>query len=1656
MISEQHRFFFYRVRSLAAKWMIMLLFVASLPLYPDNASAAGDEVSVTLGASPVQQGISPRAGDDPDGLRTGTVAGATYWLTNKQAPSPGTSYFYMNVDDAFLNHNTDSDVWVTVEYFDKGNGSIVLQYDADSAPFKDAPLFTYTDTNQWKTYTFKLADAKFANRTNGADFRIGVDGGGAPPNTPDLYVASVKVTKKQRLIIPSDARVIQTQYPTADVVIANYNVADFGARADDGADDTPAFRDALEAARHDGGGVVFVPSGRYTLRGDLTVPTGVTLRGDWINPESAPGVAGTVLEVYADQGAENAPSFLKLEQSSGVTNLSIWYPEQSVSNVTPYPWTIEQLTGDNATVQNVTLVNAYKGIKIGPAWNELHYVKELYGTTLHTGIFLDYTTDIGRLEGVHLSPAYWAKSGLAGAPGEAALTAYMTAHAEGIVMGRSDWEYMSGIHISGYQTGMRITTRTGSLETANAQLYDIHIDNSHVALKIEGVNNYGLLITDSSFKADTGEAPVAIYATQGFNSIVQFNTVTVGGNPKNAVVNEGTGVLSFENSVFENWNYAGGGYAIASDSGSLILGQTQFAKPDHHVLLNRDVLKVNAVNSGYQGSLDLTDHSESADINSHQDEQYRMKTLPANVAVDRAVRPRPASARLFDVTKAPYLADRKGTTDAAAAVRQALTDAAAQGGTVYMPAGIYRINSPITVPSGVELRGSWDVPHHTIGGGSVIFTNHGENNSNGTPLITLEANAGINGLSVYYDQQVYNQIKPYAWTIQGKGHNVYLINTTLVNSYQGVDFGTYDTSGHYIDYVAGSPLKEGIYLGGGAQGGIMRNVQFNPHYYARSTYPNGIPGGGGWEAVWNYQKENLDAFRIGAVKNQTIFNTFVFGSQYGIHFVTEHGQGPEAIVIGHGTDGSKKGACLEGAGEQGLTFINTELVSMSTSDKVYITLAESFKGEATFFNTSMWGGTTRSVDLLSGKLHLQQANFTVVGERGIQALGGELWLYDSYFQQAGTTHIYAGPEIVHIVEAANLFNGDLQLENHAPGKVTGTDIKPLKLKVSASGYDPVHPERLGSVVTLSNLAFAQGAAGKIELVQPADDAGRLVPIRFEGLALGAELSVKLPLIASDTAAFKITLDSGQTYTLKAQVGKSVAAHESDDRRLEAPSIRLSRPDQYFSTGGKWKGESDLSADARVTWTDQALHLNVKVQDDVHDQRYANGDIWQGDSLQLGLDLSRKDGAASQNVNELGFALGNDGSVTKWRWRAPAGRVTGAFDAQAQITRSNGVTTYDLTIPFAQLRGPSSTFQPGDPIGLALLINENDGAGRTGFMEYNQGIGTSKDATSYGDLYLLGKNYADVVEQAAELAVREALEEPNRNMTRLDAARAFVAQLPDGEVKTRLLAQLNPPAAPVITYSDVVPATNSVTATLSATPPVTITNNGGSNSYTFYFNGSFTFEYVDALGRKGTATAAVNNLTSASKAKPGAPMLSDNNGHDTGLADGDYTIAMNMWYGDNGRIYRLYENDKLIDTQILTDRSPGAQQATTSFHGKKNGTYRYYAELVNAFGTTRSAAHTVTVTQASPSVPALSHDNWDGDGNFQVSMNLWWGTNGTTYRLYENGVLIDTQALTSRTPSAQSAVTAITGKSVGTYEYRAELVNEAGSASSSIMKVRVTK
>lgn len=832
------------------------------------------------------------------------------------------------------------------------------------------------------------------------------------------------------------------------------SVEDFGARSKPGFDNRAAFQAAIDATYAAGGGVVHVPAGHYEFHSTSTatkhvrvregkdqhvasveynyvlrLPSGVQLAGEWTDPDTNGGkVEGTVLEVRVGKDAPESDSyvsswwndpqagnalrttytstadrFIEMNASTGVTDLSIWYPEQDIADVKPYPWTLYQAGGDNATVERVTLVNSYNGIYCAPA--ELHYIHDDRITALHKAVEVHICTDIGRVEKVNVNPGYWADSGLKGAPSKEEVREYMLANATGFEMHRSDWEYVSYLNISGCNKGIWIGREQGYRDAPNAQLFEIKVDDCADGLYVQDVNPYGILVSNSSFGA--AENGHSAYFFEDFDTSVQFNGVQFDGQ----VLSDGqAGVISFESCRFADCD----GFQLELKNGNALLTQCEFVSDGRHVHLGPEAKSIGCLNSGRGGRIDIVSDG-AAEQNVIFDDTKLIEPIPSDVNTDIAVRPHAASGRVVRAA----LPCAKGynndvpTVDVSHQLQAELDALAKKGGTLYLPAGRYLVNNPITIPSGVELKGSWNVPHHTMGGGTAIFTEYLGNDA-GESLIQLKADAGISGLNIaqlnIFDGDGYSRSNPREtpFLIQGQGHGVYVINVTVSLGDKGIDLATYDTSGHYVDYLGGVLLRAGIWVGGGAEGGYIRNMQLNPHYGSRLPL-----GGQGYPSasMTRFLQSHLSALKFADVKNQTIFNNFVYGSVYGVHFLKDSvtGNYPGSMtMVGHGSDGCTFSLFVEDAdADTRIIGINSELVNTHIRHqplRSYVLMGRNVgdlpdEASLTLYNTAFWGSPTVAVTNNAGRLVLGQANIESCGNPCINVVGGSVTARTTYFAQ---------------------------------------------------------------------------------------------------------------------------------------------------------------------------------------------------------------------------------------------------------------------------------------------------------------------------------------------------------------------------------------------------------------------------------------------------------------------------------------------------------------------------------------------------------------------------------------------------------------------------------------------------------------------------------
>ncbi len=182
--------------------------------------------------------------------------------------------------------------------------------------------------------------------------------------------------------------------------------------------------------------------------------------------------------------------------------------------------------------------------------------------------------------------------------------------------------------------------------------------------------------------------------------------------------------------------------------------------------------------------------------------------------------------------------------------------------------------------------------------------------------------------------------------------------------------------------------------------------------------------------------------------------------------------------------------------------------------------------------------------------------------------------------------------------------------------------------------------------------------------------------------------------------------------------------------------------------------------------------------------------------------------------------------------------------------------------------------------------------------------------------------------------------------------------------------------------------------------------------------------------------------------PAVGYLSSDSGWSDGLHDGTYEVRWDMWWGANASRVVLFENGEEIASQDLVADGPSAQHAAFPIEGRLDGEYEYVLEATNSQGTTTTAHLTVTVTDAAPGIPFLHHDNYgDGDGDYTVIADLWWGTNATSWELREDGEVIATGDLSADTPSAQHVEVTVSGASIGEHEYVMVFSNAAGSTES---------
>ena len=785
------------------------------------------------------------------------------------------------------------------------------------------------------------------------------------------------------------------------------NAVRSGADATGRADASAALQKALDALEKAEGGTLYLPAGRYRLDKPLRIGGGVTLRGEWRDPRKGGFAKDTLLCVYGGRGETNleAQAAVRLSGGACLRDVTIWHPEQKASAPVPYSASI---WGDGHTsVENVTLVNSWCGFYNNHCSSML--VRGLRGTVLDAGIRAAYAFDVPRIEHVAFDPAYWAASGLPGAPqGKAlrALEAWCERTVIGIVAGEQDWGYWWDVTVNHAKAGAFLTVvpdNSGKKASpGNIAVGQVDFRNVLVGVELQNVGYPGFLLTYGTIDAKlcclhyskvpayTRLKAMGLKPYYSDNAAIQVTGVTLSGAP-NLFLSEKEKDrcvygINFNDCTFRNWKEN----AIKMPIGNLVVSNCRFEGKAPAIDPGARVSQIVLNGNRFGGPVFRTKPAAETVVRRDDAEKG---VLSVRFAFEEPV-VRTFKGPVFDVREYGATAgktDRVPEADSAPAIADALKAAEkAGGGVVYVPAGVYRMSRGVTVPSGVELRGSFESQHYgnSTHCGTQLYAFGGKDRTDGEPIVTLSADSAVGGFTVFYPEQGWSdasdateeaRIKKYPPTVR-TAPRATVRNLAVVNGWTVVDAMTVRSDGLTVSDVTGAALGAGLVIGHGTTGGVVRDVHFNfTGWVGQGRYAT-HPRGDDWDksttcgSLADFTTRETKGFVFGDVKDVKFLSCFSIMVAEGAVFERDPHTGGDfrGTTWGFAFDANTNGLIGRRGSAAKAVFVAAMGVFSRQQGGYFVCTEPGFAGTLALLNSEMWSGRSRIVNLAGGSTLLSQ------------------------------------------------------------------------------------------------------------------------------------------------------------------------------------------------------------------------------------------------------------------------------------------------------------------------------------------------------------------------------------------------------------------------------------------------------------------------------------------------------------------------------------------------------------------------------------------------------------------------------------------------------------------------------------------------------------
>ena len=231
-----------------------------------------------------------------------------------------------------------------------------------------------------------------------------------------------------------------------------------------------------------------------------------------------------------------------------------------------------------------------------------------------------------------------------------------------------------------------------------------------------------------------------------------------------------------------------------------------------------------------------------------------------------------------------------------------------------------------------------------------------------------------------------------------------------------------------------------------------------------------------------------------------------------------------------------------------------------------------------------------------------------------------------------------------------------------------------------------------------------------KIVLPAQDTTEiLIPVSIKADEKNMDIDMKAYFTDGSVCSFSSSIRF-------AIINKNVNTNDS-------PTIVL--PDDGEIISAMYYGEEDLSAKIWLAADEKNFYMTADVLDNMFSQNYTGSNIWQGDGFQFSIGKGLP--SVSTKYAELGVADTPEGAEL-YCWTNQLGGKKGSLNEyKPTIKRSGMHTIYEVAVPWSAI--PDVSYDD-DLMCFSLLLNENDGAGRIGYIEWGSGIGSKKEPAKF--------------------------------------------------------------------------------------------------------------------------------------------------------------------------------------------------------------------------------------------------------------------------------------------------------------------------------------